>query len=58
MEASTSTHECAPPVVSVSRQTVGRRNDGRLFPMLFLGIVLAMYVAIGYATYALIAVFA
>lgn len=54
MEAST--RENAPRDASVTERAAGERVRGQLFPMLFLGSVLAMYIVIGYALYTLIAV--
>lgn len=51
MEASASTHEDVSPEVSVP----GGHDDRRLV-MLFLGGVLAIYIAVGAAVYVLVAV--
>jgi hypothetical protein len=62
MERSASTHEHTPLDSSAPAQPAERRgpteqrDDGRrLFPMLLLGGVLALYVAIGYVIYTMIA---
>ena len=52
MEAST--HELAPPGWNAPAQTAEQPSYGRLFPLLFLGGVLAMYLVIGSAIYALV----
>ena len=55
MEASASTHEQAPPVLVPAGTTVRGRHYDRRLAMLFVGIVLAIYIAIGVAVYELVA---
>ena len=56
MEASASTREAAPPGASVpARATVQSGHGDPGLALLFLGGVLAIYLAIGYAIYTLIA---
>ena len=54
MEGSASTHVPAPPLAVASEQVAERRDDDR-WPMVFLGSVLAVYLAIGLAIYLLVA---
>jgi hypothetical protein len=52
--ASVPAHQHAPPGWNARAQTVEQRSYGRVFPLMFLGSVLGMYLAIGYAIYSLI----
>jgi hypothetical protein len=55
VSASVPAHGHAPPGWNARAQTAEQRSYGRLLPLLFLGSVLAMYLVIGSAIYALVA---